>query len=234
MRESRIILAADELTLDQCLELVNMVGGRIYAAKVHIIMDQHGPSIVKRLLQAGAPRVWVDAKLHDIPNTAARRAEAILESGAYAVTVHASGEVKMMKAVVETGIRVYAVTVLTSLEEEQAHLVYGQPTKATVLYQARLAKLAGAHAVVCSPKEVGMLAQQPELQGLEFITPGVRPVGASTDDQKRVDTPTAAIMAGATYLVIGRPIIKAADPVAALQVLNEEVWRALEAKETKK
>lgn len=224
---SRIIIAADELTLEQSLDLAARVGDRVHAIKIHNVFDQQGPKAVQRLRDAGARRVWVDAKLHDIPNTAKLRAKAIAESGADILTVHASGEIEMMMAAVEAGPpEIYAITVLTSLGEEQTHLLHGQPSKAEVLYLARLAKLAGVHGVVCSPKEVGILAKRPELKGLKFITPGVRSVGKTTDDQKRVDTPAGAIASGSTYLVVGRQITQATDPEEALRQIEEELASA--------
>ena len=224
MKTSRIILAADELSLDQCLKLVSKIGDRVHAIKIHNVFDQQGPRVVQQLRNAGARRIWVDTKLHDIPNTVKLRAKAIAESGADILTVHASGEIEMMMAAVEFGpAEIYAITVLTSLGEEQAHLLHGQPSKAGALYLARLAKLAGVHGVVCSPKEVGILAKRPELQGLKFITPGVRSSGKTTDDQKRVDTPAGAIVSGSTHLVVGRQITQATDPVEALRQIEAEI-----------
>lgn len=224
METSRIILAADELDLKKCLELASKVGDKVYAIKIHNVFDQHGPGVVQRLRDAGARRVWVDAKLHDIPNTVKLREKAISESGADILTVHAAGEIEMMMAAVEAGpSEIYAVTVLTSLGEEQVNLLYGQSSKATVLYLARLAKLSGVHGIVCSPQEVGILAKRPELRGLKFVTPGVRSVGKSTDDQKRVDTPAGAIASGSTHLVVGRQVTQAADQVDALRRIEEEI-----------
>ncbi|OGE82813.1 MAG: orotidine 5'-phosphate decarboxylase [Candidatus Doudnabacteria bacterium RIFCSPLOWO2_01_FULL_44_21] len=222
----RVILAADELSLEQCTRLVGEIGDRIYAVKVHNLYDKEGPGVVQLLRKAGASRVWVDAKLHDIPNTVKLRAQAIADSGADIVTVHASGEIEMMMAALESGITVYAITVLTSLDEEQAHLLHGQPTKAQVLYLARLAKLAGVHGVVSSPKEVGILAKRPELKGLELVTPGIRSAGKDAGDQKRVDTPTAAIKTGSTRLVVGRQLTASDDPVRALDELEQELVQA--------
>ena len=129
LNEKRIILAADGLSLGQCLDLASEIGNWVYAIKIHSLYDQHGPTVVRGLLDAGANRVWVDAKLYDIPNTVKLRAQAIAESGADILTVHASGEVEMMMAAVEGGpAEVYAVTVLTSMSEEQAHLTFGQPS----------------------------------------------------------------------------------------------------------
>lgn len=226
MTSDGVVVAADGLSIAECLQFAAKIGNRVYAFKVHNVFDEHGPSVVQRLLHAGAPRVWVDAKLKDIPNTVKLHANAIAKSGADIITVHASGEIEMMMAALESGVTIYAITVLTSLDEEQTHLLHGQPTKAAVLYLARLAKLAGVHGVVCSPKEVGMLAKRPELKGLEFVTPGIRSAGKEAGDQKRIDTPGAAILAGSTRLVIGRQIIEAADPVQALDELETELAAA--------
>jgi len=221
---NRVILAADELSIEQCLGLASKIGSRVHAIKVHNAFDAQGPTIVQQLHDAGAERVWVDAKLHDIPNTVRLRAKAIADSGAEIITVHASGEIEMMMAAVEAfPYEVFAITVLTSLNEEQAHLLHGQPSKAGVLYLARLAKLAGVAGVVCSPKEVGILAKRPELKGMKFIVPGVRSVGKDAGDQQRVDTPLNAIKAGATHLVVGRQITQVSDPVAALDALEAEL-----------
>jgi orotidine-5'-phosphate decarboxylase len=218
-----VILAADGLTLEQTLALVNRTSDRIQAVKIHSLWDRHGPGVVRQLLDAGAPNVWVDLKLKDIPETVRDRARAVAESGAQMLTVHASGEIEMMMAACESGLEIIAVTVLTSLDEDVTHLLHGQPSKAAVLYLARLAKLAGVPSVVCSPREVGLLSRRPELQGMNFITPGIRSAGVSTDDQKRVDTPASALKAGATRLVIGRQITKAQNPLAALDAIEMEI-----------
>ncbi len=224
METSRIILAVDDLELGQCLELVSKVGNQVYAIKIHNLFDQYGPSVVQQLRNAGARRVWVDAKLKDIPHTVKLRAKAIAESGADILTVHASGEIEMMMAAVEAGpAEIYAVTVLTSLDEEQTSLMHGQPPKAEVLYLARLAKLAGVHGVVCSPEEVRVLAKRPELEGLKFVTPGIRSSGSATDDQKRVGSPWGTIASGSTHLVIGRQITRAPNPMAILREIEEQV-----------
>ena len=149
--KDRVILAADELDLEQTLSLVRRVGDRVYGVKVHNLWDLHGPGVVRQLLDAGAPRVWGDLKIEDIPNTARLRAQAVADSGAQMLSVHASGEIEMMMAALESGLEIIAITVLTSLTEEQAHLLHGQPSKAAALYLARLAKLAGVPSVVCSP-----------------------------------------------------------------------------------
>ncbi len=218
-----VILAADGLDLLHVLDLVEEIGDRVYGVKIHSLWDRHGPGVVRQLLDAGAPRVWVDLKLHDIPETVRERAKAVAESGAQMLTVHASGQIEMMMAARESGIDVIAVTVLTSLEEDEVHLLHGNPSKAEVLSLARLARMAGVPSVVCSPREVGILAKRPELKGMNFITPGVRSPGVAVDDQKRVDTPANALKAGATRLVIGRQITRDDDPLAALDQIQQEI-----------
>ena len=191
--QNRIILSLDELSLDACLNLVSRISDRIYAVKIHNLYDAHGPSVVRRLYDAGARKVWVDAKLHDIPNTVRLRSEAIASSGANILSVHASGGIAMMKAAVAGfASDVYAVTLPTSLSEQETRELYGQSAKEKILYFAGLAKLAGVLGVVCSANEVGFLSKQPELQGLEFIVPGVRSFGKEVHDQQRVDTPRNA------------------------------------------
>lgn len=225
----RIIVALDGLDLGKCQDLIQKLDSRPYAYKIHDLWDREGPLVVLRLASMRSVWIWVDLKLKDIPNTVALRARAVFDAGGHIVTVHASGEIEMMQAAVESGLNmIFAVTVLTSLDEEQTHLLHGQPSKAAVLYQARLAKLAGVHGVVCSPKEVGILAKRPELKGMEFVVPGIRPAGAEVADQKRVDTPAAAIKAGATRLVIGRPITGAPDPLTAFEAIAAEVAAAME------
>lgn len=173
-----------------------------------------------------------DGKWHDIPNTTK---QAMLGANIVApgfVNVHASAGIDAMGQVVDlnTNSRVLAVTVLTSLEENEAHDIYGSPSKAKVLRFARDAKLAGCDGIVCSPQELPLLKTRRELRGLLFVVPGVRPVWASTDDQKRVMTPGEAIKAGADYLVIGRPITKppkeVGSPVDAFDRIIAEIEAA--------
>lgn len=173
-----------------------------------------------------------DGKWHDIPNTTkqAMTGANIVTPGF--VNVHASAGIDAMGGVVDANANslVLAVTVLTSLEENDAHCIYGAPTKATVLQFARDAKLAGCHGIVCSPQELSLLKSRRELRGLVYVVPGVRPAWASTDDQKRVMTPGEAIKAGADYLVIGRPITKPpkeiGTPVDAFDRIIEEIEAA--------
>jgi orotidine-5'-phosphate decarboxylase len=225
--ESRIIFAPDGLDGRQALDVVGKIGGRIYATKIHDLYDRHGRSIVESLKGAGSKRVWVDAKLKDIPRTVKDRAAAIAASGADILTVHTDGEIDMMMAARDGApkMMILGVTVLTSLDEDQNHLLTGQPVKAAVLYRARLAKLAGLDGVVCSPQEVAMLANRRELVGLKFVTPGTRSAGKDVGDQKRVTTPLEALKAGATKLVIASQISGSVDPIAELDLIEAEISR---------
>ena len=224
--EKRVILAADELGYDPLLKLLGQIGSRIYAVKVHNMYDLYGPQIVGELRGAGVRRIWVDAKLHDIPNTAKLRARALRLSGCDIITVHASGGAKMMAAAQEGfGVgKVFGVTALTSLDDEDIKDIYNAESSGELVNRlAPKVKASGIAGLVCSAMELTMLRQQPQYKHLELVVPGIRSAGVDVDDQKRVDTPGNAIKAGATYLVIGRQLTKAEDPVAALDALEAEL-----------
>lgn len=209
-----IVVALDGLNAERCRELVRLLGTEIYAFKIHD--------------STGRVAVWADLKLKDIPDTVALRARAVRDAGVVMLTVHASGGFRMMRAAVESGPPlIFAVTVLTSLDDAECARIHNGSTVATVHTLARMAKEAGAHGIVCSPQEVGFLSRDSDLFGMEFVTPGVRPAGAAAGDQARFDTPSAAIRAGATRLVIGRPITQAPDPVEALEAICEEIAQAM-------
>ena len=227
--ERKVILALDGLDLDACTNLLRQLGNRVFGCKIHDLWDRHGPSVVSRVtITHNSPKLWVDLKLIDIPNTVGLRAKAVREAGANILTIMACGEIEMMMAAVKYGPEmVLGVTELTSLTEEQVHLHSGQPRKASVLQLARNAKLAGLHGLVCSTNEVGMLAKRPELKGMILVVPGVRSPGKDVQDQKQVDTPANTIRAGADYLVIGREVTQATDPLAALDNIERQIEEAL-------
>lgn len=225
----RIIVALDYARAGEALALV----GRLDPARCRVkvgkeLFTRAGPALVEALLRQGF-EVFLDLKFHDIPHTVAGACEAAADLGCWMVNVHAAGGRAMMQAARERIDRcrhrplLIAVTVLTSLSG--ANLaevgVVGAPREA-VLRLARLAHGAGMDGVVCSPQEVSLLREHlPSTFAL--VTPGVRPAGAETGDQVRVATPAAAIGAGADYLVIGRPITRAADPLAALSAIEQEI-----------
>ncbi len=190
-----------------------------------------GPALVERL-QARGFEVFLDLKFHDIPNTVAGACRAAAELGVWMVNVHALGGSAMMRAAREVieGYRqrplLIAVTILTSHDAGALHEVGMalQPADA-VQRLAALARRSGLDGVVCSAQEAAALRAS---EGADFrlVTPGIRPAGSAADDQQRVMTPKAALQAGADYLVVGRPITAAADPLAALAALNAEIGGA--------
>jgi orotidine-5'-phosphate decarboxylase len=202
------------------------VGSELFTAE--------GPVTVRYLVTTGQ-RVFLDLKFHDIPNTVRAAARKAAELGVSMVNVHASGGRKMMEAALEgahcvgTGAgngarpRVLAVTILTSLEGQDLEElgISGTPVEAVVRL-ARLAQSAGLDGVVASPREI-IAIRQACGPGFLIVTPGIRPASAATNDQARIATPGSAIAAGADYLVVGRPITGAADPVAAADAIVAEM-----------
>jgi orotidine-5'-phosphate decarboxylase len=232
----KIAWAAD-VPLPEALRFYPRVQAHVGVVKVGLsLFVEHGPKAVEAFLALGAD-VFLDLKLHDIPNTvelAAARAGAL---GVKLLTVHASGGRGMLeaalrgaaegaKAVGKSAPRVLAVTALTSLsDEEVAELGFGSKAEAMALRLAQLAMKAGVGGLVCSAREAGALhASAP---GLFLCTPGIRPVGSSQGDQARVETPAAAIHAGSSLLVVGRPLHTAASPEQAAEALHDEVETAL-------
>ncbi len=196
-----------------------------------------GPTLVREIVASGAD-VFLDLKLHDIPNTVGRAAAAAVATGAAIVNCHASGGREMMRAfgaearaaAAKAGLpapRLIAVTILTSLDASALKDVgfAGAPREAAVRLAA-LAQESGLDGVVCSPEEIEAIRSA---CGKDFllVVPGVRPAGAARDDQKRVATPAEAIRAGADLLVVGRPITAAPDPAAAARLVVDEIRSAL-------
>ncbi len=246
--EKRIIVALDVPDLDRAGDLVKQLASHVGMFKVglYLITSVGLPQIVDwfRKQVGSADQLFADLKLHDIPNTIGTAARAASELSVGMVNVHASSGLNGMIAAVEnsksgpdTGgpeqyrdTLVLAVTVLTSHEENEGHLIFGSPTKAKVLEFALWAKLAGCDGLICSPQELALLRQQSVLKDMLMVTPGVRPEWAAAGDQKRIMTPGEAVKAGADYLVIGRPITRPpesiGDPVKAAQLIVEEITAA--------
>lgn len=226
---AEIIVALDDLTPADALALAEKLSGTGVLFKANDLLDDPGPAIIKAL--AGFGGVMADPKFHDIPNTMKNRVKKFAVLGPKFITVHASAGVPAMRAAVEKcgDSQILAVTVLTSLSEDECNLIFGAPVKAKVLQFARDALLAGVHGIVCSPKELEFLKGFPELAGLIKVTPGIRPVWHfGTEDQARVTTPADAVKMGANYLVIGRPIVKAKDPAEAVRKTQDEIAVARE------
>lgn len=217
-----IAVALDAPDLETAARWAQAVTPHVAVVKIGLqLFCRHGPEVVDVVRGASGVELFLDLKLHDIPNTVAGAARSVARLKPRYLTVHASGGSDMVRAAVEAAphVRIAAVTVLTSMTAgtlDQVGLA-GPPDDA-VRRLAALAVAAGAGAVVCSPMEVAALRADlgPDI---ELITPGIRPVGAGTDDQVRVATPEQAIAAGASLLVIGRPITAAADPGAAAALI---------------
>jgi orotidine-5'-phosphate decarboxylase len=230
MKDSPVFCAIDTPDLGKAEKLAQQLRGHVHGLKLGLeFFMAHGAAGYNKVT-AGEHSVFLDVKLHDIPNTVAGALSALLPLKPGFVTVHTSGGPAMMKAAVDAakkagGARpkLLGVTALTSLNAADLGAV-GQDTNVgqQVMRLAELAKECGLDGVVCSPEEVKDLRAA---LGLEFIlmVPGIRPKSAAADDQKRVMTPREAVDAGATYLVIGRPITAAADPVKAVQTIAAEL-----------
>jgi len=193
------------------------VGLELFAAE--------GPAAVRAAAALNRP-VFLDLKLHDIPNTVEGAARSAAASGASLLTVHASGGAEMIRAAVRgagAGLRILAVTVLTSLDADAlARVGLAGPPEDAVVRLARLAVDAGAHGLVCSPLEVAAVRRAVGVGPL-LVVPGVRPTGASRGDQARVATPQEAVRAGADVLVLGRPLRDAPDPAAAARAVAASI-----------
>jgi orotidine-5'-phosphate decarboxylase len=226
---SKICLALDGLSRPAALGLVTSLGAMCHAVKIHDLCDTYGPGVIGELRAAGAKQVWVDYKVHDTKDTVANRVTALVENGADIITVHASGGIEMMQKAMGAALAgpaaIWAITVLTSLSPEEVKRIYGREreTKEVVLDFARMAKEAGVDGIVCSALEVGYLSAHPELASMTFTVPGTRSAGAELGQQKRSATPAQAMADGATYLVAGTQVTKAADPVAAFKAMAEEI-----------
>src|SRR5580692_1223710 len=189
-----------------------------------------GLPLVSQLVKSGK-KVFLDLKLHDIGNTVARGVESVAKLGATFLTVHAYPQT--LKAAVEgragTGLKILAVTVLTSYDDSDLHAAgYRLGVSDLVEARAQQAQLLGIDGLVCSAEEVGALRKIVGHQ-MHLVTPGIRPAGAATGDQKRIMTPARAIAAGSDYLVVGRPVVEAADPKAVAEAILAEIAPALAA-----
>jgi orotidine-5'-phosphate decarboxylase len=183
-----------------------------------------GPEVVRKIRQEGG-QVFLDLKFHDIPNTVKKAVEAVKGLGISFFTVHASGGAQMVAAAKEAAgeAKVLAVTLLTSLDKKNIEAIgFEGEVKEQVVRLARLARNAGADGIVCSPLEVAHLRKALDDQCL-LVTPGIRPAGASSDDQARISTPAQAVKEGADYLVVGRPIVQAENRVLAVEQILEEM-----------
>ena len=224
---SKVIIALDTTDEQKALELVKLLKHKVSVFKVGLeLFCSEGPEIVNKINDLGC-KVFLDLKFHDIPNTVAGAARAALSTGAFMFNVHASGGREMMRKVRETVDSaelpekpiVIAVTVLTSLDESDLNDInISKSPLEQVKTLALLTKESGLDGVVASPREITAIR---EVAGQDFVivTPGVRPAWAQAGDQKRIMTPAEALDAGASYIVVGRPVTAAPNPVEAIDKL---------------
>lgn len=230
----RLVLALDVDDFKKADELVSKLSDYVGVFKIGSqLFTAEGAKVVNMVNERGG-KVFLDLKFHDIPNTVARAAEVVTKLGVYIFNVHTSGGYEMMRAAAEAsekislalGVRkplILGVTLLTSINQEILEKEIGikKRLEEQVVHLAKVAKVAGLDGVVASPREIKEIRKA---CGEDFVilTPGIRPAGKSSDDQKRIMTPLEAIKLGSNFLVIGRPIRNASNPVeAAKEILRE-------------
>ena len=229
--QNRLIVALDFPSAAAAMKLADQLQGTCRWFKVGMeLYYTAGNAVVEHLRERGF-EVFLDLKLHDIPNTVAGAVRSVAGVGASLLTVHAGGGEQMLRAAVQAASgpgspKLLAVTVLTSMDAGELSAVgVGDAPAAQVLRLAKLARAASIDGLVCSPEEVAAVR---ELMGPSalLVTPGIRPAGAAVGDQSRIATPADAIARGASMLVVGRPITHAADPAKAAAEILEEIRQA--------
>ncbi len=225
----KLIVALDVRSLDEAKEMIRKLSPDVRIFKVGMgLFTLCGPDAVALVHDNGA-RVFLDLKFHDIPNTVAHAVRSAAKLGVFMVNIHALGGSEMMMKAVEAAResekrpKLLGVTVLTSMDQSAIGEVgIERKIEEEVVSLARLGKESGLDGVVASPNETGLIRKN---LGKDFIivTPGIRPTGAEKNDQKRVMTPKDAIMAGADYIVVGRPITETKDPLGAAKKIIKEM-----------
>jgi orotidine-5'-phosphate decarboxylase len=229
----RLIVALDVPTAAAATELVNRLEGACQWFKVGLeLFTAAGPAVLEPLVARGYS-VFLDLKFHDIPNTVAGAVRSAARLGVRMMTVHAAGGPAMLQAAqsalegVSDPPQLLAVTVLTSMDEAQLKAAgVGRAPAEQVKLLAKMGLEAGIRGFVCSPQEVAALRTLTGPEGV-LVVPGIRPAGSESGDQKRIATPAEALRAGASYLVVGRPITLAPDPAEAAEAILKEMAEAL-------
>jgi orotidine-5'-phosphate decarboxylase len=224
----RLILALDLPSVADAEAMVERLGDAVSFYKIGYQLAFAGGLSLAEALARGGKRVFLDLKLHDIGNTVAKGVESVARLGATFLTVHAYPQTMhaAIEARADSDLRILAVTVLTSYDDaDLAAAGYDFTVAELVAERAAQARDIGIDGIVCSAEEAATL--RPIIgPSMVLVTPGIRPAGAASGDQKRVMTPAAAIAAGANYLVIGRPILEAKDPQAAAKAIVAEIASA--------
>ncbi len=227
--KDRLIVPLDLPSVAAAEAMIVRLGDSVSFYKIGYQLAYAGGLPLARQLASAGKKVFVDLKLHDIGNTVARGVESVATLGATFLTVHAYPQT--MKAAVEgregSNLRILAVTVLTSYDDGDLHAAgYRLNVSDLVEARAQQAQVLGVDGLVCSPQEAAALHKIVGHQ-MVLVTPGIRPAGSATGDQKRIMTPARAISAGADYLVVGRPVLEAADPRGAADGIVAEIMQAL-------
>lgn len=229
MNDPRIIVSLDYSDPDQALKLIRKMNPARCRFKVgKELFTRAGPAFIEKLISKGYD-VFLDLKFHDIPATVAKACCTAADIGVWMINLHASGGLRMMTAAREAIDKqlhkplLIAVTVLTSMSDRDLKQIgVDRHVAEQVMDLAKLANKSGLDGVVCSAREVAILRNEFG-GGFCLVTPGIRPQGSDHNDQQRVMTPAEAVKAGSDYLVIGRPITRAADPLKALMKIEEEI-----------
>lgn len=226
MKRDQLIVALDVENFKKAKKIVKILGSQVVFYKVGMrLFTQEGPSLI-RWLKKNNKKVFLDLKFHDIPNTVAQAVESATSLGVDLLTIHASGGPEMMKAAVESAKvnarkfrkkrpQIFAVTILTSISD-LSYLGISKKVSEQVLSLAALSLKSGVDGVVCSPEEIKILKKKFG-EKLKVLSPGIRFNEESKDDQKRVATPRQALMDGADYLVVGRPILHSSSPTEVVK-----------------
>lgn len=231
MHDPRIIVALDFPSAEDALLLAQKLQPELCRLKVgKELFTAAGPQLIEKLTHQGF-EVFLDLKFHDIPNTVANACKAAANLGVWMINIHALGGRKMLmaarEAIAEGSTKLIAVTLLTSMDQNDLTDIGLQGNPEQIVERlARLAHDCALDGVVCSALEAENLRQQFG-KGFCLVTPGIRPFNNQADDQKRITTPLQAIQNGANYLVIGRPITQANNPLLMCQQLNSEIFNAL-------
>ena len=227
----RLIVALDARSVAEAERWIETLGDSVsfYKVGMELVYSGSGLGLIERLVQSGR-NVFVDLKLHDIPNTVERATAQIARLGAFFLTIHAYPQT--MRAALAgakgSGLKLLGVSVLTSSDDaDLAEAGYAFGVRALAQRRAAQAQEIGIAGLIASPAEAAMLRAACARDFL-LVTPGVRPIGAEIGDQKRVATPGEAIAAGADYLVVGRPVTQAPDPRAAAEAIIQEIEEAAE------
>jgi len=219
----RLIVAIDRSSRDDILRLADALSGAAGILKIGLqAFVANGPAIVREVIARGA-KVFLDLKIHDIPNTAKNAVAEAATLGVAMVTVHASGGETMLRACATDSTLVLGVTILTSLDDAELQRIgFAGTTIDNAVRLARLAQESGLRGIVASPHEVVAIREACG-EAMRIVVPGIRPEGSEAGDQRRTTTPAAAIAAGADYIVVGRPITDASDPRAAALAIVESM-----------